>query len=223
MSSKKFSSDADSTLYVNKEEINPTSTTLIIQIKNNESAAWERFMKLYEPLIRYWCRKQGGILTRSDRQDITQKVFIKVSKAITGFDEKKEDRSLRAWLRTITDNTIIDTLKKINQQKNVNRLMSDTGHFKEPYNLPATSTELSEDPNEKIILLRQVLKLVKPKIKPEHWDILNLYINMDKTSYEVADMMNMKPDTVRKIKNRLLNHLRDIYNDLDRNEKMPFD
>lgn len=210
--------DRDSSFYPYCGNTNPTSTTLIVALKNDESAAWERFIRLYSPLIRFWCRKPGGRLTRSDRQDITQEVMAKVGRAIGDFDEKRPNRSLRAWLRSITSNTIADFLEKNEKRKNVTRLMSDTGHIKDVYR---SSFELTEEPDEKIIILRQILKMLEPQFRPEYWEIFRLFINAEKTSQEVGEIMGMKADTVRKVKNRMLARIREEYEKLGLADDLP--
>lgn len=179
-------------------------------------------MKLYTPLIRHWCKKPGGgTLTRQDRQDITQEVLRKVSQSVGEFDEQREGRSLRAWLRTITANAIADHLEFVEKRRGVNHLMSDTGHFKYPSQKPI-ELEIEEEPEtEKILLLRQILKIVEPEFSKRDFEIVGLFVNAEKTSAEVAEIMDMKPDTVRRIKNRILVRIRQEYDSLGLSDEMP--
>lgn len=214
--------DNDSSRFPLRGGISPTSSGLIIRIKDGESAAWERFVKLYTPLIRAWCKKPGGMLTRMDRQEISQEVLTKVAKSIKDFDEKREGRSLRAWLRTITQNAIADKLDYIAKRLSVSRLASDTGNFKYENHLEKPF-ELTEEPNEKTILLRQVMEIVKPEFSQRDWEIVGLFVNMGKSSKEVAEMMGgeLRPDSVRRIKNRILARIRQEYAILDLGEELP--
>lgn len=215
--------DADSSQFPYKGDVDPTSTGLIVLIKDGESTAWDRFVTLYAPLIRHWCEKPGGgTLTRQDRQDIMQEVLTKVSKAIGEFDENRPGRSLRAWLRSITQNTIADHLEFVARRLPVSRLMSDTGHFK--YDKQAESPieeESEEEESEKIILLEQVLEIVRPEFSDRDWDIMQLFVFAEKTSSEVGQDMNMKADTVRRLKNRVLARIRREYEALGLDDEMP--
>lgn len=210
--------DADSSQFPYQGDAGPTSSGLIAGVKEGETEAWDRFVRLYTPLIRYWCLKPGGgLLTRQDRQDIAQEVLRKVSLAVDGFDEKRAGRSLRAWLRTITQNTIADHLEFAAKRKAVNRLASDTGHFK--FDKPV---ELEEEPEkERIVLLRQVMEIVQPLFSERDWAIVNLFVNAEKTSKQVAEILDMKPDSVRKIKNRVLARIRREYEALDLADEIP--
>lgn len=157
----------------------------------------DRFVLIYSPLIRYWCRKPGGVLRRSDWEDIVQNVLFKVSSAIKDFDVHQEKRSLRAWLRIITRNTIFDYLKKNNKHFETNQLMDDSGLLAD---FSTQEQEQSEESYERILLLHQVLDMIRSQISDINWEILNLSINAEKTSGEIAEIVGMKPDTVRKTK-----------------------
>lgn len=203
--------DRDSSFQKYRGGVSRTSTTLIVRLKNNEKVAWDTFVFLYAPLIRHWCKKTDGDLTRDDRKDVTQEILIKAGKAVGGFDLEQEGRSFRAWLRRITQNAIKDYLDKKHTRLNVDRLMSDTGHFKGPYVQPTDPFADPDEEGEKIVILKRMLKVVKPTIKKEHWEVLDLLINAEKTSSEVAEIMDMKGDAVRQIRSRLIKRLREEY------------
>src|SRR5437879_4394607 len=48
----------------------PTSLTLLERARANESAAWERLLHLYRPLVLHWCSR-GGV-TGADADDVSQ-------------------------------------------------------------------------------------------------------------------------------------------------------
>ncbi len=202
--------DDDSSHFKYRGGDNPTSTSLLIRLKNGESLAWDTFMSLYVPLIQYWCRKVKDKLKRPDRQDILQEVLQKVGKSIGKFDHAGESRHFRAWLRRITENCIIDHLNEREKRKDVSQLFSDTGHIKGPIRPPTPDPfdfELTEEPSERIVLLRQILKMIRPDFSEKSWDIFNLLVNAEKPSSEVAAQMEMKPDSVRRTRTRILNRI----------------
>ena len=212
--------DTDSSDFPYQNGINPTSTTLLIRIQNGEAVAWSRFVELYTPLIRDWCKKPGGKLNRQDRQDATQEVFIRAARAIKEFDIHREGRSFRAWLRVITTNVINDFLQRHEKRKDVDRLMSDSGPTKHSYN---RAFELSEDPTEKQRLLRQMLKFVKSQFSKRDWDILELLVNAGKNSTEVAEIMGVSGAVVRQVKSRILKRIREEYKALGIDGDLPED
>lgn len=218
-------SDDDSTHDKYKGGSNPTSTSLLVRLKNGESEAWDAFMELYTPLIRHWCRKAKK-LNRPDRQDILQQVLEKVCKSIGKFDRTKEGRFFRAWLRKITENCIIDHLKERKKKKDISQLYSDTGRIKGPIRPPeptpeAIVFELTEEPSEKIVLLRQILKTIRGDFSEKSWDIFNLLVNAEKPSSEVAAQMGLKPDSVRRTRARILQRIYKEYEKLGLGDELP--
>ena len=182
-------------------------------------------MALYVPLIQFWCRKAKDKLDRPDRQDILQEVLRKVHKSIGKFDHAKEGRYFRAWLRKITENSMIDYLNEREKKKNVSQLFSDTGHIKgpiRPQTLPEHALfELTEEPNEKIVLLKQVLKTIRSSFSEQSWDIFNLLVIAEKSSNEVAAQVDLKPDSVRKVRSRILKRIYQEYEKLGFGDELP--
>lgn len=82
-----------------------TSLTLLQKVRAHNDSAWDRFVQIYTPLIRYWCINKSQ-LADSDANDITQEVFLSASKAIGTFEKDENAGSLRGWLRVITQNKI---------------------------------------------------------------------------------------------------------------------
>lgn len=217
--------DDDSTLHrYRKGDVGSTSATLIVRLRDGDGMAWETFVKLYTPLVRVWCRwanrRLDEPLMRDDRKEIATLVIEKVQETLTKKKSTLEIRSLRAWLRRITENCIVDYVEKRNKRKPVWQLMSDTGHFKEPYNT-GMSLDLADDHAEKIRFMRGVLDRLKLKFKKEHWEILLLAVVAGKSSEEIATIMNMKGSTVRQIRKRLPERLQREYESLGLEDEMP--
>lgn len=84
----------------------PTSPTLLTSIANGEQPAWERFVRIYAPLILRWCERSG--LQSSDAQDVTQNVLFSVNDSIEKFERRPHDGSFRAWLWGLCRHKIAD-------------------------------------------------------------------------------------------------------------------
>lgn len=212
--------DEDSSRHRRKGNVGTTSVTLIARMQNEESDSWNQFMDLYTPLIRHWCNKPGGKLTRFDRQDITQTVLVKVNKTLKKANEKTKILSLRAWLRTVTKNAVADYFDANAKHMDVMPLASDTGSIKQRY-VTEESSEPEDDTEEKLILLRQVLKRVEKKCKKEHLEIFHLLVVAEKTAVEIAKEKNLHPGTVRNIQRRMLKRIREEYATLGIEDELP--
>src|SRR4051812_43509906 len=106
-----------------------TPVSLLEQLRQPTSAdAWERFVRLYTPLLFSWARRLG--LQEQDAADLVQDVFTLLVQKLPGF-QYDQRKSFRAWLHTLFQNKWRDNLRK---QPDV-RLEADVG----PLAPPATS------------------------------------------------------------------------------------
>jgi RNA polymerase sigma-70 factor (ECF subfamily) len=66
-----------------------------------ELAAWDRFVKLYTPLLYYWARRGGA--SEQDAEDLVQDIFLVLLEKLPRFRYDRH-KSFRGWLRTVTLN-----------------------------------------------------------------------------------------------------------------------
>ena len=90
-----------------------TSQSLIVRVKADDPEAWERLVKLYSPLVYYWCQESG--LPTADLNDIFQDVFHTLARNINKFRPVKNG-SFRGWLRTLTRNKVSDYFRKVGRE-----------------------------------------------------------------------------------------------------------
>ena len=69
----------------------------------SDSSAWERFMRLYGPLLVRWNKAFG--LQQADAEDVAQEISAQVYRSIHRF-EHRHAGSFRGWLRGIAYNKI---------------------------------------------------------------------------------------------------------------------
>ena len=184
---------------------NKTSTTFLVRLQDQESEAWKDFTEIYVPLIKFWCRRRKDVLSHAERQDILQEVLQSVSLSIKNFDHTRAERSFRGWLRRITRNRICDHLREKVKDENVVRLAGDSDDL----DIPMPSPE--EEASERRVLLRQVLKRIRPEFREKSWEVFDLIIAAEKDSSEIAEMMETTPAAVRQIRSRILKRIREEY------------
>lgn len=192
----------------------------LVGLQVGQSEKWEDFMKLYGPLILYWCRRKNGTLPQQDCLDILQEVSCKVSKSIRQFDHARPERSFRGWLRRITENQICDFLRVKSKDGDVSRLYSDPDYLQIP--LP-TDDEIDpeQESGEQVVLLRQVLKRIKPEFKEKSWDVFRLLFIAEKNSSEVAEKLGMETNAVHQIRFRILKRIREEFSKLGIESDLP--
>jgi RNA polymerase sigma-70 factor (ECF subfamily) len=87
---------------------------LLEQVKCRDTAAWQRLVHLFSPLVYRWCRQAG--LQEADAADVGQEVFKSVFGAIDSFRHDRDGDTLGGWLRTITANKVRDFQRKLAKQ-----------------------------------------------------------------------------------------------------------
>src|SRR5260370_30738140 len=66
-----------------------------------EPAAWERFVRLYPPLLFVWAKRQG--LREADAHDLIQEVLLKLVREFPTY-QRGDGQSFRGWLFRVTAN-----------------------------------------------------------------------------------------------------------------------
>jgi RNA polymerase sigma-70 factor (ECF subfamily) len=82
--------------------MNTTPVSLLERLRRPaEQAAWQRFVRLYTPLLCHWARRLG--LRGADAADLVQDVFVVLVRKLPEFRYDPRQR-FRGWLWTVTLN-----------------------------------------------------------------------------------------------------------------------
>ena len=194
-------------------DVPETSPTFLARLQSQESEAWKDFTEIYVPLIKFWCRQPKGALTHAERQDVLQEVLQSVAMSIKKFDHTREERSFRGWLRRITKNQISDHFREKAKDENVERLPSDPERWS--ISIPAPEFDDAVDPEEEVseqqVLLRQILRRIRPEFREKSWEVFPLIVASEKDSTQIAEMTGMTSTAVRQIRSRILRRIREEY------------
>ena len=90
--------------------MNSTHSSLLERLRRPDDVeAWDRFVRLYTPLLFHWARGAG--LRDPDAADLVQDVLVVLVRKLPEFhyDPRK---SFRAWLRTVTLNKWRERLRR---------------------------------------------------------------------------------------------------------------
>lgn len=100
-----------------------TRHSLLVRIQHDERDAWAEFATIYRPMIYRLARRRGW--QDADAQDVAQKVLVKVSHAIPGFQPSHSQARFRTWLTTVCKNTMVDELRRRNPDVPTGGLTTD--------------------------------------------------------------------------------------------------
>lgn len=187
-----------------------TRASLLDRLRNREDqVSWQDFFDAYWQLI-YRVAKKAG-LTDAEAQDIVQETVISVANKLPGFTYDPKVCSFKTWMLRLTRWRIIDTRRK--------RL---------PQSVPAAAdrdgtatSELERIPDEAALMLDAVwdeeweksllaaaLQRVKPLLKPEHYQVFDLYALRQLPVSQVAEIMGVSAARVYLIKHRVAARLK---------------
>jgi len=189
-----------------------TSRSLLVRLRDDDPAAWERLVTLYSPLVYYWCGKMN--LPDQDMADVFQEVFQSVATHINDFRKDRPGDTFRGWLRTITRSKVYDHYRRQTRQPNAaggteaqirfSQMPADDSFDETP------SDSTSESSEEEIYtdLFLRALNLIRDNFAERTWQAFWRVVVDGRTPNEVAEELEMRPGTVRVAKSRVLHRLR---------------
>jgi RNA polymerase sigma-70 factor (ECF subfamily) len=173
-----------------------TSPSLLKQLREPEqSAAWERFVQLYTPLLYRWACRLG--LHEADAADLVQEVFVQLLRKLPEFTYQP-GKSFRGWLHTMLTNKWRDRPRRLNP--------SEPQRF-DGVAAPDAFAELEENEYRRY-LLRRALQVLQPEFAEAHWKAFEQYFLEGKPAEDVAAGLDISVNSVYLAKSRVLTRLR---------------
>lgn len=192
---------------------NQTRLTLIQRLQdNNDEVSWQEFEELYKSYIYRVTRRMS--LSQADADDVYQEVFVKIWKNISGFDHRGKTGQLRGWISNITRNTVLNIFRK---RKREESKLESANHAK----VDSVKTTI-DVPEVDEIMEREwedyISTLAWEKIEPDLTDQLKTIFLMSLegvSRQEIADKLDLPPNTVSVYKKRVIARLQKKCQQLD--------
>ncbi len=182
-----------------------TSLSLLYRLKANESAAWDRLVLLYAPLVYHWCRKLQ--LPDQDAADVFQDVFQSLAAKISTFRKEQPSDTFRGWLRTITHNKVYDHFRRQGREPQAAGGTEANIRFSQLEALnPPTETNDEEQAYQQLV--RRALELIREDFTPRTWQAFWRVAVDGQRPVDIAEELKMRPGAVRVAKSRVLQRLR---------------
>jgi RNA polymerase sigma-70 factor (ECF subfamily) len=176
-----------------------TRPSLLLRLVNPRNAeAWQTFVDVYGPLVFAHARRRG--LRHEDAEDVTQRVFARVSAAIATFEYQPEIGRFRDWLGTIVRNEVNRFLQ---QDRGVVR--STGGEQENSLDAcvaPAAETAWTAEFNAHILQL--ALARARERFEPPTWRAFELVWLQNTPAADVATQLAQPIDWVYVAKSRVL-------------------
>jgi RNA polymerase sigma factor (sigma-70 family) len=176
-----------------------TSKTLLLRIKaaskrSDHDDAWREFAAVYQPFVKAWCRKRR--LSEFDAEDVSNRILIKVWRAIQTFEYEPAKGGFRRWLAVVGKNAINDFLKE--ESRNPARGSGDTEVQALLGNQAAESFSQQLQEFCQIAALCEIEDVVRAEVNPVAWQCYWQRTYEGKSTREVAAQLGLTVSNVDK-------------------------
>jgi RNA polymerase sigma-70 factor, ECF subfamily len=186
---------------------NATSVSLLERVRDQDAQAWQRLVRLYGPLVHFWCQRWG--VAAVDAEDVVQEVFLAVSRGLGEF-ERQRSGGFRSWMRGICRHKLLDHQRRRHRQPDAAEGGTDA---------QVRIQEIAEpDPGEEAAevtgLYRRALDLLRAHFEENTWRAFWGVAVDSRPTDVVAGELGMSAVAVRIAKSRVLARLREEMQDL---------
>jgi RNA polymerase sigma-70 factor (ECF subfamily) len=155
--------------------------------------AWERFVRLYTPLLLHWSRRVG--LQEQDAADLVQDVLIILVQKLPEF-HYQPGRSFRGWMRTVLMNRWRDLPRR-----------GRSAPLESEIVMPPEADGLEES-EYRLYVVGRALMLMAADFEPTTWQACWETVVGDRSAADVAAELGITVNAVYLAKSRVLVRLR---------------
>jgi len=181
------------------------SSTMLRGLKDRNSTAWSRFVKVLGPVVYQWCRRSG--LQPCDAENVMQEVFLSVAANVETFQRAKPSDTFRGWLWTITRNKTRNYFERWKKHPDGAGGTDAKVQFQELPVPEFLDSEESSDPDSDALIVRRVIESIRDDFEDNTWQCFWRMAVEGHSAAEIAADLGMKPDAVRQAKRRVSKRL----------------
>ena len=189
----------------------PSPSTLtpehLTAIRNSDPEAWQKLVEEYYSFVYKICRRKN--IGPDDSADICQEVFRSIFKSLPNFQKTERNHSFRGWITTITQRRISDFFSNLGDAP-LGIGGSDAQSLFSEISAPGGLSESSHSLGN--ILPRaynpKILESVRCEFEHVTWEAFWLVVVEGKSVAEIAEKLQITPNSVYLAKSRILKRLR---------------
>jgi len=163
-----------------------------------EQLAWQRFVRLYTPLLFHWTKRLG--LQEHDGADLVQDVFALLVRKLPEF-AYDPSRRFRGWLWTLTLN------KARERQRRAEPLHFNDGAFAEERTV-APEVDGFIEAEYRAYVVQRALRLMQTEFQDNTWKACWELVVNSRSGEDVARELGLSVGAVYVAKSRVLRRLR---------------
>jgi RNA polymerase sigma-70 factor (ECF subfamily) len=182
----------------------PTPLSLLERLRADDSAAWQRLMDLYRPLVLFWCTR-GGV-NADDAEDVAQGVFAAAAAGLGGFHRDRPGDTFRGWLRAVTRNQIL-----LHFRRNRGQVQAVGGSDAWQSLQDVAERPDVEDDDEKTEVgqvYRRAVDQVRGEFEERTWQAFWLVVIEGRAPADLVETLGMSAAAIRQAKSRVLRRLK---------------
>jgi RNA polymerase sigma-70 factor, ECF subfamily len=189
------------------------SSTLLSELRARRPEAWERFVRLYGPLVYRWCR--GANVSPENAADVVQEVLAVVLGSLPQFHRDQPHDSFRGWIATITRNKVREQFRRRRGKAEARGGSTAQRQMAEIPQPPEPSEEsILPDAQSNVCLSRRALEVIRAEFEARTWDAF-WQVSVDgRAPAHVASDLEMTLPAVYMAKYRVLRRLRQLLREL---------
>lgn len=188
-----------------------TSVSLLERALLKESAAWERLVSLYGPLIYAWCRRWG--LQPGDAENVGQEVLLRLHRRLGEFRRERPGDTFRGWLFTIARNCYVDFVRRESRQPRA-RGDTDFQKFLEEIQDEVRDEDIACSSQDKLLLYHRAMDLIRNEFSDRDWSAFQKFAIEERPAGEVAVELGVSVNVIYLAKSRVLRRVREEFVDL---------
>jgi RNA polymerase sigma-70 factor (ECF subfamily) len=182
----------------------PTPLSLLERLRADDTAAWQRLIDLYRPLVLFWCAR-GGV-NPADRDDVAQGVFTAAATGLGGFRRDRPGDTFRGWLRAITRNEIVLHFRRNRGQVQATGGSDAWRDLQDVAERP--DAEADGEETEVGRVYRRAVEQVRGEFEDRTWQAFWLVTIECRAPADLIETLGMSPAAIRQAKSRVLRRLK---------------
>jgi RNA polymerase sigma-70 factor (ECF subfamily) len=194
-------------------ESSSVSSTFLDRLRSRGPEAWERFLRLYGPVVYRWCRRSG--LAAEDAADVLQEVLSAVMLHLPDFRRDRPQDSFGGWLATITRNKVRDHYRRQHgraEARGGSTAQRQMAEVPQPQAPPEAC--IRPDAESAAWLSRGVLEVIRAEFEAPTWEAFWRTTVDGQSPAHVAEDLKMSVPGVYTAKSRVLRRLRQVIREL---------
>ncbi len=181
-----------------------TSHSLLMRAGAGDESAWQRFVALYQPMIRGWLVRFS--IHRQEVDDLTQDVLAVMVRELRNFTPSGRCGAFRSWLRTITVNRAREFWRagKGRARAAGGSMLEMIEQLEDPVSALSAEWDAEHDAH----VLRQLLILMEQEFEEKTVRAFRRLVLDERRAAEVAAELGMSVAAIYAAKSRVLQRLR---------------